>query len=125
MSETWAYNMYGDITSHTDFRGKTTTMTYDGLARLLTKLPDPTLGEPTVAFTYTLTGTRKTMTDASGGTIYSYDARDRLLAATSAGTLTYTYDPSGNVATIRSSNTNGTSVDYTWDAANRSRLCDG
>ena len=39
--------------------------------------------------------------------------------ATPAGTLTYTYDPAGNVSTVRSSNTNGTSVDYGWDDANR------
>ena len=42
-----------------------------------------------------------------------------LTKAAAAGTLTYTYDPAGNVATIRSSNTNGTSVDYAWDAANQ------
>jgi RHS repeat-associated protein len=120
MYETFAYNMYGDQTSHTDFRGKTTTMTYDSRSRLLTKSPDPTLGEPTITFTYNPTGTRTTMTDGSGATAYTYDTRDRLLTkATPAGTLTYTYDPAGNVATIRSSNTNGTSVDYAWDAANQ------
>jgi YD repeat-containing protein len=60
------------------------------------------------------------MADASGATTYTYDSRDRLLSkATPAGTLTYTYDQAGNVATIRSSNTNGTSVDYAWDAANQ------
>jgi RHS repeat-associated protein len=60
------------------------------------------------------------MADASGSTTYTYDTRNRLLTKGSpAGTLTYTYDPAGNVATIRSSNTNGTSVDYAWDDANR------
>jgi RHS repeat-associated protein len=120
MSETFGYNMYGDNTSHVDFRGKTTSMTYDALSRLLTKVPDPTLGEPTVTFAYNLTGTRASMVDASGTTTYGYDTRDWVLTkATPAGTLTYTYDPAGNVATIRSSNTNGTSVDYVWDAANQ------
>ena len=42
-----------------------------------------------------------------------------LTKSAAAGTLTYTYDLSGNVATIRSSNANGTSVDYTWDDANQ------
>jgi RHS repeat-associated protein len=120
MSETWDHNMYGDNTSHVDFRGKTTTYTYDGLARLLTKVPDSSLGEPTVTFTYNPTGTRANMVDASGTTTYGYDARDRLLTkATPAGTLTYAYDPAGNVATILSSNANGTSVAYSWDAANQ------
>jgi RHS repeat-associated protein len=120
MFETFAYNMYGDATSHVDFRGKTTTQTYDFLGRLLTKVPDPSLGEPTITFTYNPAGTRATMADASGSTTYGYDQRDRILTkGTSAGTLTYTYDPAGNVATVRSSNVNGTSVDYSWDAANQ------
>src|SRR5205823_1655104 len=35
------------------------------------------------------------------------------------GTLTYTYDGAGNVASIVSSNTNGASMNYTWDELNR------
>jgi RHS repeat-associated protein len=118
MSETFTYNTLNLITAHTDFRGKTTTYTYDALYRLLSKAPDQSLGETTEGFTYNPTGTRARMTDASGSTIYTYDLRDRLLTkATPAGTLTYTHDPAGNVATVRSSNANGTSVDYNWDAA--------
>jgi RHS repeat-associated protein len=121
-TETFAYDMFGEPTSHVDFRGKTTTLTYDARGRLISKVPDPTLGEPTVSFTYNPTGTRATMSDATGTTAYAYDARDRLLTkatppATQTGTLSYTYDPTGNLATIRSSNPNGTSVDYAWDAA--------
>jgi RHS repeat-associated protein len=120
MFETFAYNMYGNNTGHVDFRGKATTYTYDTRDHLLTKVPDPSLGEPTVTFTYNTSGTRATMADASGSTSYTYDSRDRLLTkVTPAGTLTYTYDLAGNLASIRSSNTNGTSVDYVWDAANR------
>jgi RHS repeat-associated protein len=120
MYETFAYNQYNDQTSQKDFRGKTTTMTYDTRGRLLTKVPDPSLSEPTITFTYNPTGTRLSMVDSSGTTNYTYDTRDRLLTkATPAGTLTYTYDATGNVATIRSSNTNGTSVDYAWDAAHQ------
>src|SRR5262249_18513652 len=102
------------------FRGKTTSYFYDPRMRLLRRVPDPTLGELTESYTYTDTGMRATMTDASGTTTYTYDSRDRLLTKqTLAGTLTYTYDDTGNVATVRSSNTNGTSVDYEWDAANQ------
>ena len=120
MSETFAYDAVGNEVSHTDFRGKTTTRGYDTRNRLLSKVPDPTLGEPTAAYTYFATGMGSAMTDASGGTSYTYDARNRLLTrAAPAGTLTYTYDPSGNVASIRSSNANGTSVDYAWNADNQ------
>jgi RHS repeat-associated protein len=120
MFETFAYNMYSDMTSHVDFRSKTTAQTYDLRGRLLSKVPDATLGEPTVTFTYNPTDTRANMIDASGTTTYGYDTRDRLLTkATPAGTLTYTYDPAGNVAAILSSNTNGMSVNYSYDAANQ------
>jgi RHS repeat-associated protein len=118
--ETFAYDGVSKQTSHTDFRGKTTSMTYDLRDRMKTKAPDPSLGEPQVTFFYYLNGTRQTMTDASGSTSYTYDVRNRLLTkATPAGTLAYSYDDSGNVATIVSSNANGTSVAYTWDGANQ------
>jgi len=45
-------------------------------------------GATSVSFTYTNTGRRKTMTDASGGTSYTYDVRDRLQTKqTPEGTL--------------------------------------
>jgi RHS repeat-associated protein len=120
MFETFGYDPFGNQTSHTDFRGKTTTAVYDIRDHLLSKIPDPTLGEPTQSYVYFPTGTRASMTDASGTTSYTYDPRDHLLTkAAPAGTLAYTYDPSGNLATIRSSNANGTSVDYAWDAASQ------
>jgi len=39
--------------------------------------------------------------------------------ATPEGTLSYTYDAAGHVATIASSNPNGASVSYTYDDLNR------
>jgi YD repeat-containing protein len=44
------------------------------------KVPDPSLGEPTVTYAYNPNSTRATMVDASGTTTYTYDARNRLLA---------------------------------------------
>ena len=98
-----------------------TTYNYDSLDRLLSKVPDPSLSLPTISFTYTLTGQRLSMTDASGTTNYPlYDNRDRLKTkATPEGTLGYTYDAHGNVLTITSSNTNGASVTYVPDVLNR------
>jgi YD repeat-containing protein len=54
------------------------------------------------------------MTDASGTTNYGYDSMDRLTSkATPEGTLSYTYDAAGHVASIISSNTNGASMAWT------------
>lgn len=120
MSETFAYDAMSNRTSRTDFSGKQTTYSYDSLNRLLSKTPAASLGEPVVSFTYTSTGQRATMADASGTTTYTYNNRDRLTSkATPQGTLTYTYDLVGNPLTLRSSNANGASVNYAYDAVNR------
>ena len=120
MPESETYDLAGNLSSKTDFNGKTTTYTYDSVNRLTTKIPDASLGEPSVIFTYTATGQRQSMTDASGSTTYSYDLRDRLTQkVTPQGALSYIYDAAGNLASIRSSNANGTSVDYSYDALNR------
>jgi RHS repeat-associated protein len=60
------------------------------------------------------------MTDASGTTLYTRDARHRLLSkATPQGSLSYTYDATGSLASVRSSNLDGVSVNYNYDAVNR------
>ena len=118
--ETFSYDPAGNIASRVDFRGNTTTYNYDSLNRLIRKTPDSSLSEPSVLFTYTPTGQRETMVDASGTTSYSYDDRDRLVVkSTPQGTLTYTYDRRGNLLSTQSSNQNGSSVGYTFDARNR------
>jgi len=120
MTETTAYDGVGNIGSVTDFNGATTSYVYDALNRLSTITPDPRLAQPTIRFTFTPSGQRATMMDASGTTTYDYDAQDRLTSkATPQGTLSYTYDANGNVLTLRSSNANGVAVDYTYDALNR------
>ncbi len=73
-----------------------------------------------VSFTYTPTGQRATMTDASGQTTYGYDNRNRLVSkATPEGTLTYSYDAAGDVKTIQSSNAGGANLAYAYDTLNR------
>jgi RHS repeat-associated protein len=120
MFETSTYDAAGNQVSKTDFNGKSTTYTYDAVNRLTRKVPDTSLSDPAESYTYTASGQRASMTDASGTTTYHYDSRDRLLQkATPEGTLTYTYDAAGNLLTLRSSNTNGASVDYAYDALNR------
>lgn len=120
MSELYTYDQVGNLATRNDYRGKQTSYEYDSMNRLLAKRPDATLGEPAATFSYTVTGERRTMTDASGTTNYTYDIRDRLLTKqTPQGTLSYTYDPTGNLTSMRSSNADGVSVDYTYDDLNR------
>ena len=118
--ETFAYDVAGNRSSKTDFEGNTTTYAYDVFNRLVGKTPDPGLKQPPVTFTYTAMGHRGSMTDSSGTTVYGYDSRDRLTSkATPRGRLDYAYDSSGNLVSIRSSNANGVSLSYTYDALNR------
>jgi RHS repeat-associated protein len=120
LTETRTYDYAGNLFSLLNFNGKTTGYGYDPQNRLLSKTPDPTLNETAESFTYTATGKRAAMTDTSGLTSYGYDTLDRLTSkATQWGTLSYTYDSAGNVATMTSSNTNGISVGYTYDELNR------
>jgi RHS repeat-associated protein len=120
MSEAHTYNAVGNLLTRTDFEGKTTTYTYDSLNRLTGKIPDASLGAAAVSFSYTPTSMRASMTDATGTSVYSYDARDRVIAkASPQGAIAYTYDGVGNVLSARSSNSDGFSVDYKYDELNR------
>jgi RHS repeat-associated protein len=117
LSESRQYDNNGNLTSMTQFNGAVTTYTYDNLNRLLSR---STPNEPTVSFTYTATGKRHTMADASGTTTYNYDNMDRLTSKqTPEGALSYSYDAAGHVASISSSNANGANVSYTYDSLNR------
>lgn len=64
-TETRKYDAQGNLTSLTNFNGDTTTYSYDQMNRLLSR---STPGEATVSFTYTASGQRASMTDASGTT---------------------------------------------------------
>ncbi|HEY0173454.1 MAG TPA: RHS repeat-associated core domain-containing protein [Pyrinomonadaceae bacterium] len=120
MSELYTYDRVGNLATRTDFRGKQTGYDYDPMDRLIAKRPDPTLGEPAVTYSYTGTGRRRSMNDASGTTNYTYDLRDRLLTKqTPQGALTYGYDRTGGLVSVRSSNAGGVSVDYAYDDAGR------
>jgi RHS repeat-associated protein len=93
--------------------------------RLLSKTADAYfvtnhIGAAAESFTYTATGKRATMADASGTTTYGYDTRDRLVTkATPEGSLSYSYDAAGDVKTIQSSNAGGASMAYGYDALDR------
>jgi RHS repeat-associated protein len=119
-SELNTYDAAGNLRFKKDFNGRTTEYRYDPLNRLLSKVPDPALGNPTVVYGYTATGKRDFMSDASGTTVYHYTERDQLQDKTTpAGTLSYGYNPNGSLVSINSSNQNGASVQYRYDALNR------
>jgi RHS repeat-associated protein len=116
-TETRTYDLNGNLTTITHFNGVTTTYTYDQLNRLTQR---STPGETPVSFTYTATGQYNTSTDQSGTTSYTYDNMDRIsVKATPEGTLNYTYDAAGHVASISSANANGASMSYTYDDLDR------
>jgi YD repeat-containing protein len=119
-SETYSYDTVGNLISHRDFKAKTTTFSYDVMNRLLVHTPDASFNQAGISYSYTVTGQRATMSDISGITRYGYDVRDRLISVeTPHGTLSYTYNAIGNILTLRSSNPNGVSLDYNYDALNR------
>lgn len=119
-TESYSYDAAGNLISRTDFRGKITTYSYDPMNRLLQKTPDISFSAPAIGFTYTPTGQRASMSDASGATTYSYDKRDRLLTrSTPIGTLTYTYDAAGNLLSTQSSHPGGAAASYSYDQLNR------
>ncbi len=116
----YQYDAAKNLKTRVDFRGKATTYNYDALNRLTSIVPDVSLGEPTISYTYTPNGDRATMTDGTGTTVYSYDGQHCLLSKqTPFGTLSYDYDASFNLKQIKSSNANGVWVEYTYDALNR------
>jgi RHS repeat-associated protein len=120
MTESSSYDAAGNLMARVDFNGKTTGYAYDTMNRLTSKTPDPTLNAQSISFSYTATGKRATMQDASGSTTYRYDNRDRLtIKATPQGSLSYTYDGAGNVLNITSSNANGALLNYTYDVDDR------
>jgi RHS repeat-associated protein len=119
-TETFSYDAAGNLRTKTDFNGRTTTYAYDTVNRLTRKTPDGSLGQPSVVLSYTPSGQRASMQDASGSTTYSYDNRDRLLSkATPQGTLSYSYDPAGNLTRIQSNHAGGAAMDYAYDPRNR------
>jgi RHS repeat-associated protein len=118
--ELLGYDNAGNLASRKDFNGKVTTYGYDAMNRLRYRVPDPSMGEPTVEFTYTANGQRETMRDATGTTFYNYDGRGQLSTKqTPFGTLSYSYYATGSLARTWSSNVSGVDTSYAYDEQNR------
>ena len=122
MCELMTYDLVGNMLTRTDFNGRAITYSHDLRNRQLTVAASAVAfpGELGITTTYSPTGKRLSMVDASGTTTWAYDNQDRVSAkATPQGTLSYTYLPNSLVASVNSSNANGTSINYGYDNVNR------
>ncbi len=120
-SESYQYDLAGNLTQFTDRRGKVTQFTYDEKQRLgsLGFGWNGTAYESTIGYTYDAVDRLTQVADSQSGTItLAYDNLDRLTSeTTSQGTVSYTYDVVGR----RTSMTVGGQpvVSYSYDNADR------
>ena len=122
MIETFVYdNQTGNLVSHTDFNGQTTTFNYDpNNSRLLSiNYADGQVE----SFTYDVLGNRISQTFSDGTSTYSYDNRHRLVKEIKHNNaiLEYGYDNVGNRTLFKFTPPNGTvaQVLYQYDALSR------
>ncbi|MES9863933.1 MAG: polymorphic toxin-type HINT domain-containing protein [Candidatus Thiodiazotropha sp. LLP2] len=124
-SETFAYDVNGNLTSHTDFNGNATTHQYDSGNRLIqSDYADGTV--EVVGYDNNGNRSQVDVTRPGGGlesTLYTYDASNRLETEVEPdGTvLTYQYDAAGNRTQVHISLPDGSSktTDYGYDSLNR------
>ena len=120
--ERFSYDLAGNLVYATNFNGVIITNQYDVMNRLTNRA---SVNGYQISYTYTPTGQRATMTDASGVTTYNYDILDRLLLKTVSWSngptisLNYRYDGDGNVINLWSSSLGGVTNVYQYDALNR------
>lgn len=121
-SEAVTYFRSGAVKDRIDFNGTLTSYTYDNLNRLLSRTSNHNnAAASNVSFTYTVSGQRESMIDATGTTAYGYDHRDRLETKTTPqGTITYEYEDASGLLTGMHTNTpNGATANYTYDELSR------
>lgn len=119
--ENLLYDAAGQLVRRTHFNGASTEFAYDQRGRQTLRIPDPLRfpAEPSVVTTWTLTGKRSAMSDASGLTTWTYDDRDRVTEKRcAAGVLSYTWGPDGRLLSIKSDKASdgGTHLEYKYDA---------
>lgn len=119
---TFAYDATDKLVTRTAPNGVVTTHQYDGLDRL-TRLTHAKAGTPIADFLYQFSNVDNItqITDGAGAHSYTYDSRDRLVAAThpSQPNESYGYDDAGNLTT----SPQGSS--YTYAAFNRLLAANG
>lgn len=117
LTTTLGYDLADRKVSKTDGQGRVTSYGYDNNNRLTTvSYPDST---PNVSYSYDNDNRRTAMTDGTGSSSYHYDALGRLTSSTDGAghTVSYGYDPAGNVTSI--GYPNGSTVSRNYDDADR------
>ena len=117
---TWAYDPAGELKTVTDPSSRTTTYTYDPAGNPTSVTYSDGATPNVTSVTYSPAGDRTSMTDGSGTSSWSYDVFGELAGQTdgAGATVTYTYDPDGNQATITYPGSSAT-VTNTFDKADR------
>ena len=121
-TETFGYDLAGNLKLDTNFNGVVITNQYDALNRLTNRA---SVNGYQASFAYSPTGQRTNMTDVSGTTAYGYDSRDRLTNKVVSWTggpsiaLSYLYDANGNVTNLWSNTSGGVTNIYQYDPLDR------
>lgn len=136
LKTSYRYNTAGLLYITTKPDGSTLTDTYNGDGSL-TRVSSSVSGSADITYAYTESNQRKSMTDVTGTTTYTYDRNGRLisdqdgagqslsytygnegqlLSITYPGskTVTYTYDPAGQMTSLTDWSNNHTT--FTWTA---------
>ncbi len=97
----YRYDLAGNRTALVDALGRVTTYGYDPLGRT-SAITYSDGSTPHVAYTYTPTGLRQSMTDGTGTTTYQYDALERTVAVTNGAgqAVAYAYNAVGDTTAI-------------------------
>ena len=115
------YDGNDNLISTTNRNGQTINFQYDNLNQLNNKILP---GGFNTIFIYDLVGNLLVITDSDSNLTFTYDGADRLLSASTTGslnqpdvTINYTYDNNGNRLTMTDSLTGSTN--YLYDTLNR------
>ncbi len=119
------YDMVGNLIKQTDRNGNIITYQYNGQGKLLNKKVTKDGQTKQITYTYDKLGNRKSMTDETGTTTYSYDDLSRLKTENAPNNITkeYTYDAVSNrlTFTLKQNGTVKQNISYTYDTLNRQK----
>jgi YD repeat-containing protein len=115
-TESYQYDLAGNMSQFTDRKSQVTTYTYDGLNR---RTGVSYADQSTTAYTYDKGNRLTQVVDSIAGTITrTYDGLNRLTSeSTPQGSTSYTYDAAGRRTSMTVSGQSA--VNYTYDNANR------
>jgi YD repeat-containing protein len=121
LSESYTYDLVGNLLSKTDRKGNTIQYVYDALYRLMQKTyPDQT----SVDYAYDLAGKVLQVSDPTGSYGFAYDNMGRLIATSTQYSFlpeitesnAYAYDAASNRTSLTAPD--GSTTSYTYDTLN-------